>query len=129
MLIPKNRTYNVTVLYGAFRFNIKGYDAPELTQIFYTKIRKLGWKLDREVSQDYLESFFKTNKEQLNNFGGDIETIILNCKMTHAKRIMGKPYYNKRIITKDDFSKAFDKFKNNKNKKEELSDSVKHLYM
>jgi hypothetical protein len=112
-----------------FRFTIKGYDAQELTQIFYTKIKKLGWKLDKEVSQEYLETFFKTNKELLNHFGGDIETIVLNCKMSHAKRIIGLPYYNKKIITKDDFSRAFEKFKTNKNKKEELSDSIKHLYM
>ena len=112
-----------------FRFTIKGYNEEELTQIFYCKIKKLGWKLDTKLSQDYLEYFFKTNKNDLNNFGGDIETIILNCKMTHAKRIMGSPYYYKKIISKEDFNSAYERFKLNKNNKEELSDSVKHLYM
>ena len=112
-----------------FRFTIKGYDANELTQIFYTKIKKIGWKLDTEVSQEYLENFFKINKEQIKNFGGDIETILLNCKMTHAKRIISEPYYNKKILSKDDFIKAFEKFKLNKVQKEELNDSIKHLYM
>jgi len=112
-----------------FRFTIDGYDYKELTQIFYTKIKKLKWKLDKDLSQEYLEDFFKKNKEHMKHYGGDIETIVMNCKMTHAKRVIGKPHYYKKIITIDDFDKAYDNFKNNKIKKEEISDSIKHIYM
>ena len=59
------------------------------------------------------------------HFGGDIETILLNCKMAHAKRVLGKPYVYHKIINKDDIDKALDRFKQNKKKKEDLS----HLNM
>jgi SpoVK/Ycf46/Vps4 family AAA+-type ATPase len=111
-----------------FRFTIEGYDEKELTQIFYNQIKKLQWNLDEELSKEYLEQFFKTNKKDINNFGGDIETIIMNCKMTHAKRVIGKPVL-KKIINIADFTKAFDNFKTNKNKQKELNESVKQMYL
>jgi SpoVK/Ycf46/Vps4 family AAA+-type ATPase len=107
-----------------FRFKIKGYDESEMKDIFYAQIRRMKWKLDPEVSATYLEEFFKKNKKDVPHFGGDIETIILNCKMTHAKRVIGKPNIYHKILNIDDIDKAFSKFKNNKKKE----DNVDHLY-
>jgi len=107
-----------------FRFKIKGYDENEMKDIFYAQIRRMKWKLDPEVSATYLEEFFKKNKKDIPHFGGDIETIILNCKMTHAKRVIGKPNIYHKILNIDDIDKAFTKFKNNKKKE----DTIDHLY-
>jgi SpoVK/Ycf46/Vps4 family AAA+-type ATPase len=107
-----------------FRFKIKGYDESEMKDIFYAQIRRMKWKLDPEVSATYLEEFFKKNKKDVPHFGGDIETIILNCKMTHAKRVIGKPNIYHKILNIDDIDKAFTKFKNNKKKE----DTIDHLY-
>ena len=111
-----------------FRFTIDGYDEKELTQIFYSQIKKLRWNLDQELSKEYLEEFFKTNKKDISNFGGDIETIIMNCKMSHASRIIGKPELRK-IINISDFTRAFDNFKTNKNKQKEMDESIKQMYL
>jgi SpoVK/Ycf46/Vps4 family AAA+-type ATPase len=107
-----------------FRFNIDGYSAKELKEIFFTQIRKINWRLHPELSESYLENFFTQNKEFLQNYGGDIETIILNCKIIHARRVIG--LNTKCIITKEDFKNAFDKFKQTKNFNE--NNSYKMLY-
>jgi SpoVK/Ycf46/Vps4 family AAA+-type ATPase len=108
-----------------FKFTIEGYDETELRDIFYAQVRRMKWFLDTEVTSELLEEFFKKNKKDIPHFGGDIETILLNCKMVHAKRVLGKPYIYHKIINKDDIDKAFDRFKQNKKKKEDLS----HLNM
>ncbi len=107
-----------------FRFTIDGYNEKEMKDIFYAQIRRLKWKLHPEVSIDYLENFFKKNKKDFPHFGGDIETVILNCKMSHAKRVIGKPNIYHKILTIDDINNAFDKFKQNKKKEE----NINHLH-
>ncbi len=110
-----------------FRFQIDGYDEKEMTDIFYSKIKKMNWRLDKSLSRDYLEIFFKQNKDKLKNYGGDIETLVMNCKMTHAGRVIGTSYKNKKILNKDDLDNAYKKYNDNK-KKVELSDHIKMFY-
>ena len=80
------------------------------------------------LDRTYLENFYKINKDKFKNYGGDIETLVMNCKMTHASRVIGKNYIHKKIIIKEDLEKAFERFINNKNKKEEMSNDVKNFY-
>ena len=108
-----------------FRFTIDDYNEKEMTDIFYSKIKKINWKLNNDINRNYLESFFKENKEKFKNFGGDIETLVMNCKMTHASRVIGKSYIHKKIIIKDDFIKAYDKFNINKNKTDDNYEYIK----
>ncbi len=108
-----------------FKFTIEGYNEKEMKDIFYAQIRRMKWFIDPEVSCEFLEEFFKKNKSDLPHFGGDIETILLNCKMAHAKRVLGKPYVYHKIINKEDILNAYDRFKQNKKKKEDIS----HLNM
>jgi SpoVK/Ycf46/Vps4 family AAA+-type ATPase len=110
-----------------FRFQIEGYNDKEMTEIFYTKIKKLNWRLDNNLDRSYLENFFKVNKDNLKHFGGDIETLVMNCKMTHAARVVGTSYKNKKILNRDDFEKAYKKYSASK-KKEEISDHIKMFY-
>ena len=46
--------------------------------------------------------------------------------MTHAKRVLGKPYIFHKIINKEDLLNAFERFKDNKKNKE---NNVSHLMM
>ena len=110
-----------------FRFQIDGYDENELTDIFYSKIRKIKWKLEKELSKEYLNNFFKQEKDKFKNFGGDIETVIMNCKMIHAKRVLGKSSKYKKILSIEDLQNAFKKFVISK-KEESMNDSVKMMY-
>lgn len=103
-----------------FRFQIDGYDEKEMTDIFYTKIQKLNWKLDKKLDRSFLEDFFKKNKDKLKNYGGDIETLVMNCKMSHAHRVIGKTYKYKKIINIDDIELAYKKYIDNKKKAENI---------
>jgi len=111
-----------------FRFTIDEYNEKEMTEIFYSKIRKINWRLNNDITKIYLEEFFKTNKDKFKHYGGDIETLIMNCKMTHASRVIGKTYNHKKIIIKDDLEKAYDRFINNKKQNEEMSEEVKRMF-
>lgn len=111
-----------------FRFQIDGYDEKEMTDIFYTKIQKLNWKLDKTLDRVFLEDFFKKNKDRLKNYGGDIETLVMNCKMSHAHRVIGKTYKYKKIINIDDLEMAYKKYIDNK-KKTENSDHLNSMYL
>ena len=104
-----------------FRYQIEGYNAQEMTEIFYYMIRKLEWKLDKLVTKEYLELFFTLNKKDMVHYAGDIETIILECKITHARRVLGLPLNQHRILNKEDIENAFKKFITNKKNKNDMS--------
>ena len=111
-----------------FRFTIDEYNEKEMTEIFYSKIRKINWRLNNDITKIYLDEFFKMNKDKFKHYGGDIETLIMNCKMTHASRVIGKTYNHKKIIIKDDLEKAYDRFIINKKQNEEMSEDVKRMF-
>ena len=102
-----------------FRFVINKYTPVELKEIFYDKIRSIKWRLHKNLSSEYLVRFFGEKYTDFQHFGGDIETLLLNCKFVHSKRVFGKDVKYKKIITVDDFEKAFEEFKNNGRKKDE----------
>ena len=111
-----------------FRFQIDGYNEKEMTEIFYSKMKQINWRLDIELDESFLNEFFKKNKDKFKHFGGDIETLVMNCKMTYASRVIGKKYAYKKILNKTDLDKAFEKYISNKKKVEEMNDSVKMFY-
>ena len=36
------------------------------------------------------EKLFEKNKNEFKNFGGDLENLLVMCKFSHSKRIIGK---------------------------------------
>jgi hypothetical protein len=112
-----------------FRFIIDEYNEKEMKDIFYNQVRRLRWRLDKEVNETYLESFFKQNKDKFTNFGGDIETMLLNCKFTHAKRVIGLDQIFKKVINIKDLELAYNKFIDGKKKENDISISTKMMYM
>jgi len=111
-----------------FRFQIEGYNEKELTEIFISKIKKIDWRLNIDITSEYLNDFFKINKNNFKHFGGDIETLVMNCKMVYSSRVIGKKNAYKKILIKEDITNAYDKFVSNKKKTEDIPDSVKHFY-
>jgi hypothetical protein len=65
-----------------------------------------------------LVEFFDKNNSEFPHFGGDIETLLLNCKFTHSKRVLGKDPIHKKILTIEDFEKAFKEFKSGRRKED-----------
>ena len=102
-----------------FKYVIDGYSAIELKDIYLKKIKDINWSIEKDITEDYLCEFFTKNKEEFKNYGGDIENFILNSKFTHSKRVFNLHPYKRKIINKNDFDSAFERFKNNKKNKDD----------
>lgn len=88
-----------------FSYNIEGYTPYELNSIFMLKIKYNGWKTDPSVSHTSAE-LFKDNMKYFPNYGGDIETLILNCRIAHSRRINLNDV-NEVCISSDDINAGF----------------------
>ena len=102
-----------------FRYSIEGYNEHEMKDIFMKKLSDIKWKIYNDINEDFILNFFKNNISKFNNYGGDIENLIVMCKFCHSRRIVGKHPYNKKKLTKDDILNGMKKFiemnKNNDN--------------
>ncbi len=94
----------------AHSFEIKDYNDKELADIFKSKIKSLGYKLDDNID---IYNFFKKNYSNFKYFGGDIEKLINNIKYEQSLRTFKNNNYNK-IITIEDIDNSLIK-----NEKEE----------
>jgi hypothetical protein len=111
-----------------FRFKIEGYNAEELRDIFIDKLRRFRWKFDKSLTMDFITDFFKKNKEEFPNFGGDIENFFKSCQFSHSRRMICKNPIYRTKLTSEDIEAGFAKFKQNKrdvNKKIEYP----HMYI
>jgi len=102
-----------------FKYNINKYDYKELADILYRKIEESSWKL-LSTSKKYKQriyDFFKEKHEYMTNFGGDVELLLLSCKITHSLRIFGKNHDARKKISLEDIVSGFELFKSHKNGK------------
>ncbi len=99
-----------------FRYEIEGYSGDELREIFESKLSSDKWKLEfketekNEDKNKQYENFFKKNKDNFPNYGGDIETLFLKCKIAHSKRIIFEKEDKKRILNMEDIENGFKTF-------------------
>jgi len=104
-----------------FRFKITKYSSDELKEIFIDKLKRFGWKLNKEVSENRLIEFFKENHKKFPNFGGDIENFVKSCQFTHAKRVLGKNPLYRMKLTMSDIIMGMERFESNQKPKEDTS--------
>ena len=111
-----------------FRYDIEGYSADELKEIFETKLKADKWDLEfksKRLNEEQIEkynNFFKKNKDNFPNYGGDIETLFLKCKIAHSKRMVFENEDKRRILNMDDIENGFKTFLQDRK-----SGSTKHL--
>ena len=112
----------------SFKYTINKYTSEELMLILLHKIKKINWSLENETEKWMLESKFLNDKVgQLPNFGGDIETLFLNIKIEHSKRVFGLDYKLHKIINKDDIIKGYDRYIYHRKTKDDNSMSQMYL--
>lgn len=114
-----------------FRYNIEKYNYEELMKIFLLKVSKGNWyinyEFDKHETKKNLLNFFKKNYNQFPNFGGDMETLFLNCKIAHSRRILFDNPINKRKLSLEDISDGYEiLLKNRKYKNPSTNDSLWH---
>lgn len=73
-----------------------------------------------------MTTFFEKNKNEFKNFGGDLENLLVMCKFSHSKRIIGKHPKLKRKFSLEDIQNGFNKFVENKKKE---NDDWKKMYI
>ncbi len=95
-----------------FVYTIDEYTGENLRDILLKQIREIGWK-ERSI-EDIPVEFFEKNKGLFENYGGDMETLLLNIKIQHSRRVFGLPQENRKIVTNEDLVNGFEEFKKNK---------------
>ena len=115
----------------SFRYKAEAYDHNELMEIFKLKVKLENWtinlnseNLPDEDANKYTESdllsLFRNNKDAFPFQGGDIETLYLQCKIVHGRRIP----LQKKCLSFKDIESGFDMFtKNRKHKKVKKDDA------
>ncbi len=106
-----------------FRYDISGYSTDELAEIFLMKVKKDGWftQFDEEFERTgkippTLGQFFCSKKGDFPNYGGDVETLFLNCKICHGKRMLFKDPSMRKLITMHDIEMGYELFIENRKK-------------
>jgi len=99
------------------RYNIDGYNASELREIFIRKL--IDWKLDDENKTATLE-FFEKNKINFPYFGGDIDILIQNAKFIASERLMKETIISEKCFTQSDLTKSMEIMISSRNTKKDL---------
>jgi hypothetical protein len=109
-----------------FRYKVEKYTPKELSEIFQDKLKRYKWKINKEITDDYLEKFFKKNLDDFKNFGGDIENFFKKCQFSHSKRTIGlHPEYRGKLSI-EDMDNGLKTFKQNKKKED---DTYKQMFI
>lgn len=80
------------------------------------------------LTENQIVEFFKENKDYFPNFGGDIENLLVQCKFCHSRRVIGQSTNTRCIITKDDLTKGFERYKLNRSKDIDRNKVNKELF-
>jgi SpoVK/Ycf46/Vps4 family AAA+-type ATPase len=81
----------------SFTYTIDPYKATELRNIFIKMVNDIGWTLDSDIGVE----FFEKNYSSFKYYGGDMESLLFNCKLEHSKRVFGTNDIKKRFIKED----------------------------
>lgn len=118
----------------SFYYDIEGYDWEELTNILLFKVERLRcWELTARARIFLLqERFLETRSAHFPHYAGDIETLLLNVKISHCKRVFGKGIALQRQIEPEDLRAGFARFTVQKQgdaqRQQEDAARIAHLY-
>lgn len=125
-----------------FRYDIKPYDASQLLEIFEGKVRSIDWSMcydkfendteevtnQKNIFRKNVEDIFKKNIKKFPNYGGDIETLLLNCKIVNTRRCIFNDNEKRKSLSVIDIKEGIELFSNHRkydkvSKKHKSSDS------
>jgi len=112
-----------------YRFTIEPYTAEELRDILILIINKACWKIKEPIELTFPLDFFEKNK--FKNQGGDMETLFINMKMSHSRRVFSLEEADKRLITKEDLLNGHINMNKNTEilKKRELPSHIANMFI
>jgi SpoVK/Ycf46/Vps4 family AAA+-type ATPase len=89
----------------SFVYTVEPYNAKELREIFVKMVRDIKWDVASDIGLD----FFEKNYSSFKYYGGDMETLLFNCKLEHSKRVFGTTDEKKKF-TREDLDNGFKVF-------------------
>lgn len=95
-----------------FVYELKGYSPSEMLAILRLKVSLIQWSIHVDCDA-WLEKkpFFSPDRmEKFPNFAGDIETLVLNIKIAHSRRIFGKDVVDQKILTIADMDDGYQRY-------------------
>ncbi len=111
-----------------WRFTIEPYDPIELSNIMKIQLGTGMWSFSEDITDEFLISSIKKNKECFSGNGGDTKNLLDKCKVANARRVFTnskivKSKANKRFLNKEDVCNGLKCFVESKNvhKKEKCS--------
>lgn len=88
-----------------WRFSIDSYTPAELMKILNCKVVEQGWSF---IDDDVLdEKIFHKHKNELINYGRDIDLLFTYMKISHGRRIYGKDPSIRKKLTVSDLESGF----------------------
>ena len=109
-----------------WRFNTDSYTASELKCIFKKKVEDAGWKLGEKVLSD---SWIEKRKDNFASFGRDMEMLFSYTKISHARRVYGKPKEERKQINIEDLDKGYTMLLANRKQEPKLSKAIYSMYV
>lgn len=99
-----------------FRYEIIPYGYEELFKIFEGKVNADEWKLYYNEGQEDFKAeerlkvlkLFEENIKAFPNYGGDIETLLFKCKITHSRRCIFETGDTRRTLSYDDIKRGLE---------------------
>lgn len=111
-----------------WRFKTEECSAENLHKIYLKKSKDIGWD-NGSIENSELLKWFKTNRNELEFFGRDVETLLTKIKISHSKRVFGKDKSLHKKISIDDLNNGFDIFLKGKTPKNHFRvDLLNSLY-
>ena len=103
-----------------WKFKIDEYSGSELAHIYSKKIHDNEWTMD--IKPSILSEWFEKNKKNFAFFGRDVELLFSYTKISHGRRIYGKPQETKKQITMEDLNLGYKTFliHSKKNERKEI---------
>jgi replication-associated recombination protein RarA len=98
-------------------YTIEEYTPKELSEIFEKQVGDASWYISQKA-REKLPSFFNERKKYFPHFGGDTETLFAKVKISHSRRVFGKPRYMKKEINFVDMKKGYELFLENSHVKQ-----------
>jgi len=94
-----------------FRFDIDKYSYNELSKILLKKLNdKNSWFIELFFKEEELNILIKEHYDSFNCQGGDMETLYLNIKIVHNKRVFLMPLEEKHKLFITDIKQAINNF-------------------